>query len=227
MQGSAITEVGGEIFKNIFSISVIGIAALVGLGIIIGIIYYFAIYRKKFDIKVKINSERANEPYIVWDKAAILYDRATKSKYFRLLHTRVELVAPPFRIIQSTNKGDYMELLRKSEDDFVFLTPPRIDKKTIIRMDGKAYPVARMKQRQIEGDLYWMVKRKQEDKSWISPEGLFTKILQMLPTLIPAVFMLIILFIFIDRLPDILGSLANLIEKAESLEAARTKVVGG
>ena len=216
MANPIVDTVSGYL-PNIFNITFLVLFGLVILGAVIGIIYYFVIYPRKFNITVKINSDRSNEQSILWDKAGILYDRANKSKYFKLLKGKFELEAPPFRILQSTNKGDYLELWRKSEDEFAFLTKPKIDKEWIVRADGKLYPIARMKQRQVEADWYWIAKRKQEDRGWISPEGFFTKFVQMLPIIIPSVFMLIILFVFLDRLPGILASLADLIEKANKL----------
>jgi len=205
-------EATSGLFGNLFSVSVVGIIVIVVVAIVAAFMYYFLVYRRKFNIDVKIISERANDDYIVWDKAAILKDFKNKTKYFKLRNTKIELEVPPFKILQTTSKGDYLELLRKSQDMFVFLTRPMIDKDKIIRADGKLWPIARLKHRQMEADYYWIVKRMMEDKSWIAPEGFLSKIIQMLPIIIPSFFMLIILFIFMDRLPEILGALSKVAE---------------
>jgi len=224
LQSKGIFDSVGPIASSVFSVTVIAIVALIFLAVFLGVMYYFFMYKKKFNIMVKIISERSNEDNVIFDKAAILFDRKTNSKYFKLLSSKVELESPPFKILQQTNKGDYLELYRKSEDEFVFLVQPRIDKEYIIRADGKKYPLAKIKHHQMEADQYWLMKRKTEDKGWISPEGFGVRLLQMLPIIVPSAFMLIILFIFIDKLPEILGQLSTLIDKLGIIEGVKTKV---
>lgn len=218
-----IPEFAGDIFGNILNITVLSIIGIFVLALIGFLLYHFLVYRKKFNIDVKIISQRAGDPNIILDKAAILYDRKKKTKFFKLLKSKVELESPPFKIMQTTNKGDYIELYRKSEDNFMFLTKPKIDEKWLIKADGKLYPMASSKQRQIEGDYHWLMTRLQQDKDWISPEGFFSKLLQMMPILIPSAIMIILFLFFLNALPEILGKLSQVIEKLATLEGVATK----
>jgi len=217
-----VSEIAGNLFGGIFSGGIWVIILILIIGIIGGIMYYFLVYRRKFDILVKITSERASDPKVFFDTAAILYDGKDKTKYFKLLSLNVQLPAPPFKIIEHTNKGDYLELYRKSEDSFAYLTKPKIDKEWIIKTDGKAYPLARETRREIESNFYWIAKRIQEDRRWIKPETLLWKILEWAPVLVSSAFMLIILFIFMEKLPEILSQLSDLTNGLNNLKAVST-----
>ena len=115
---SAISEVGSRLISKIFgSLIWVGVGALV-FGIIGYLIWYFLIYKKKFDIEVKVKSERAEDKVSTFfDRAAILIDRKSGGKYLRLWSLKVELPAPNFNIFQVTGKGDYLELYRTAEND--------------------------------------------------------------------------------------------------------------
>ncbi len=216
-------DVFGNVAGNILNITVLAVLGLLAAGVVGYAIYYFFFYRKKFNIDVKITSLRSKDPFIILDKAALLYDKKNKTDYMKLWSTKKEFNMPPFNIIQQTSKGDYLELYRKSEDEFAFLTKPKIDKEWIIRADGKKWPLARMQQRQIEADYYWLLKRRTEDKSWINPESAFTKILQMLPILIPGALMIVVFLFFLNSLPEVLGKLVEVIDKLGTLEGVASK----
>ena len=190
-------------------------SALVVVGIIVffvvfGLIYFFFIYRRKFDILVKVLSERASDQRVIWDKAAILTDRKTKKKYFRLWTLRYELPVPPFRVLQNTNKGDYLEIWRKSQDEFCYITSPTIDKTSVIRSDGRIYPIAQTKQRHFEADLEWTARRREETKALLNPTIIWMTLMQYAPQIVSSVFLLIILYIFMDRLPGLIDQLTKL-----------------
>ena len=181
----------GDLFGRVFgSILYFGLVMIL-IAVLGGLMWYFLHYRKKFDIMVKIRSERARDAAIYFDWAAVIYNRQTKSKYFRLLNTKVDLPVPPFNVLQKTNKGDYLEIYRKSEDDFKFLTPGRIDKDRIIRADGRLYPVASTDQKQIEGDIYWYISRKDKMKKRFDTDSLIVKIIPWVPQILGGIFMIL------------------------------------
>lgn len=210
-----MADIGGaasELFKGVGSTAGWVVVAIVGVLLGFGLFWYFFVYKRQFDIFVKIISTRAEDPAVSFDKGAILSDRKTKTKYFKLWDKKVELPVPPFKLMVNTNKGDYIELLRKSEDEFVYLTNPQIDKKYLVRANGKLYPIANTIQRHLESDVHWYLKRKEEDKALLDPEGLLAKLLHHLPILVSGFFMMIILWIFMTKLPGILAELRTLAE---------------
>ena len=113
------SQVGGQLVSKITGGVLWGGIALLTICVLVFLGYYFIVYRKRFDIKVKVISERSEDRnQIIFDKAAILYDRKNKSKYFRIWGLKLDLPVPKFNILQSTNTGDYLEIFRTSEDDF-------------------------------------------------------------------------------------------------------------
>lgn len=217
----------GDMFASAFGGALdvgatVAVVSVVGV-VLLGIIIYVFQYRRKFDIMVKIISDRASDPKVLFDKAGVFRDRKTKSKYLKLQKQRVELSLPTnFKILESTNRGDYLELYRKSEDEFVYLTQPKIDKEIVIKADGKSYPVARTKQKQFEGDIYWAIKRKEENKKMLDPESFLMKLLLYAPHILTGAFMFIILWIFMDKLPAIINNLTELTQELRSLKGATT-----
>lgn len=211
----------GLIIQNLFkSFSSTGIRIVIGvfvLFVVLGILYYFIYYRKRYDILVKVISERAKDPSVYFDKAAIITERKTGKKYFRLLKTKCELAIPPFKILTSTNKGDYLEIWRKSEDEFIFLTYPTYDKIEYIGLDGKVYPTSRLIHKNIESDINFIIERKTKNKKLINPESVLMKLLEYAPQIISSMFIIIILYIFLDKLPIILDSLNSLLTKTDQL----------
>ena len=216
---SPISEVAGGLFSGIVDISgTILIGALI-LFTVLGLFFYLFFYRRKFDISVKILSERASDPRMFFDKAAVMTDKKG-NKYLKLLKAKVELPMPPFKVLESTNRGDYIEIWRKSEDDFVYLTKPHIDKTKMIKADGKLYPIGRTSQRHIEGDMYWMSKRKEENKKLLDPESLLMKLLSWAPQILSSVFLLLILFVFMDKLPELVNQLVELTKELRALKGS-------
>ena len=179
---------------------------------------------------VKVRSERAGDPAIFFDKAAVLYDKSKKSKYFRLLGLKTDLPVPPYKVIIAVGKIagciDYIEVLRKSEEEFVFLTPGKIDKTKVIRSDGKLYNVPSTEQKQIEPDIYWYLTRKDDLKKLFDPDSLWAKILPWIPHILTGVILVFILWVLMDKLPTILGNLAELVREMRSLKGATVVVEG-
>lgn len=217
-----LAEVGSSLFGNLFGGAMWIVLLLILIGIIGSALWYFLVYRKKFDMLVKITSERSSDPKIFFDKGAILTDRKTKEKFFRLLSSKVDLPAPPFKIVENTNRGDYLEIRRTSEEGFSFLTQPRIEKDRIIKSNGRIYPVSNQKQTPLETDISWVIKRKEQNRKLIKPESFLLKLLEWTPQLVSGFFMLIILWIFMNKLPGLIDALTELAQSLSSTKAAVT-----
>ena len=209
---SVITEVGTQFIDKAFSgILWIGIAFIV-LGVVGFVMYWFLIYKRKFNIKVKVISERANDKnMIIFDNAAILKDRKNGSHYFKLWKLNLELPSPKFSVLQSAGSFDYLELYRTSENTIYFLAPPAIDKKKVINEDGKEYLIASQISKQINPDMeFWAIKRKGMNKKMFDPEKLWMKILMFLPQLMVGVLSIFVLYILMSYLPEVLRELSAL-----------------
>lgn len=210
-------EVGSKLFGSLTDIAFIGIIALFVVGILGFLSYYFFIYRRRFDIEVNIKSSRALGGKIYGDWAAILTDRKNGTKFLRLLKDRVDLPAPPFFVLQPKGKSDYIEIYKKSDSDYAYLIPAKVTTSHVIGVNGKKYPVNKQEQNQIESDLYWIIKRKEENKKMLSPEGILMKLLEWGPQIISGVFMFMILWIFMTKLPEVINVLIELIKQLTEL----------
>ncbi len=217
-------DVGGQLFERVFSgILWFGLFILLA-GVLAFMIWWFLIYRKKFNISVKIISARAGDrDYIIYDTAAILTDRKTRTKFFRLWKSKVDLPAPNFNVLQTTSKGDALEIYRTSEDNFTFLTSPIIDKQQIIKSDGKLYSIAAQKQKMLDGDIsFWMAKRKGQNKKLFDTESMFMKLLPYIPQIIGSVLIIFTLYILLNYLPEVLAELRELAATLNSYKASTT-----
>ena len=212
---SAIKEVGSQLFSKIF-----GGILWFGIGILILSVlgycgWYFLVYKKKFDIEVKVTSGRAEDKNsIFFDKAAILTDKKGGGKYLRLWGLKVEIPAPKYNIFQVAKSGDYLEILRTSENKFYYLTPSKINKKYVLKSDGKYYRMADQNKIMVDAnDDYWRTKRKELNKSMFSPDSLLTKILMYLPFMISMALAIFVIYILMSHLPGILAQLGELAGK--------------
>ena len=206
-QFSSVTD---SLFGGTFTIVIWVILGFLMIAVGGGLVWYFFNYRKKFDIMVQIHSRRSGENRMYFDRAAILRDKKKNTDYLRLWNSKVDLEIPKFNIMHHTNKGDYLELLRESERGFRFLTPPIINKKFLLKHDGKLHPMAQMKQYQIENDMSWILERQKVNKGLINPEGIFAKILDNAPHIISMAFSFFMLWIIFRFAPQMLDSLADL-----------------
>ena len=224
-------DVGGFIADKIFSgILWFGIAVIVIIAIS-GVFYYLYYYRRKFDILAKIKSERAGDTKIYYDKAAIFYDKKDRTSYLRLLDGKIDLPIPPFNIIQKTiwprGTKDMVELLRVGEKTYIYLLPAKIVKSKVVRQDGKVYTIGETDQMMVEGDVdYWNTLRKQKNKSLFGTDSLLMKILPWIPHIITGVFIIFILYIFMDSLPGILSELKGLVTEMKTLKGAEVTTYG-
>jgi len=217
---SAFSSIAGNLIGNVFSsILWFGIGILI-VSVLGGLMWFFLLYRKKFDIKVKIISRRAGERNrLLFDKAAIIFDKKSKSKFFRIWGLKVDLPIPKFEVLQSTNQGDYLEIYRKSEDEFYFLTPPVINKERIIKSDGQLHPISDQEHTQIDTDIsYWQTKRKSANKGMFDTEHLLMKIIPYIPQIMGGVITIFILYVLMNSLPQVLSALKDLTVELRSLK---------
>jgi len=217
-------EIAGNLVERLFSgIVWFGIGFII-LSIVFGFLYYFVIYRRKFDIRVKVVSDRAEDKAnVFFDRAAILVDRKTNVKFFRLWSLRKELPVPRFNVLQNSNKGDYIELYRKGEDELYFLPPAKISKLKVVKEDGKEHGIAEQESMRMDIDLdYWAAKRKSDNKKMFNMESPLMKLLPYLPAVFTGVLMMFILYILLDHLPGILSQLQQLYEAQNSICNAAT-----
>lgn len=206
----------GDIFGNIFS-STINITLIIAVVVFIvllvgGMLFYFFVYKKKFDIECKIISTRAGEDKVFFDMAAILLDKKRNVEYLKLRDLKVKLELPKFNIFYNTNRGDYCEIERYSQRGFRFLTPPFISKKYLVRKDGRIYPVANLKQYPIESDISWILARLKENKNIIDPESLLMKLLAYLPQIFSGALMFMMLFVIFKYMPDMFETMRDIIQ---------------
>lgn len=211
----AIQEVGSRLISKIFgSLIWVGVGVLV-FGVIGYLIWYFLIYKKKFDITVKVKSERAEDKITeFFDKAAILTDRKSGGKYLRVWGLKIELPAPKFNIFQVVGGRDYLEILRTAENKFYYLTPSKVDKRYVLKSDGKYYPLADQTNMMIDAnDDFWRAKRKQQNKDMFSTDSIFMKLLPYLPAIMGGMITIFVLWVLMSHLPGILAQLGDLVSK--------------
>lgn len=211
----ALQEVGSKLVGKIFGgVLWFGIIALI-LGVLGYVGWYFLVYKKKFDIEIKVISERAEDKVSTFfDKAAILTDKKSGGKYLRLWSLKIELPAPKFNIFQVVGNKDYVELYRTAENKFYYLTPSKIDKKYVLKADGKYYLMADQSTMMVDAnDDFWRAKRKEQNKGMFSTESIFMKLLPYLPAIIGGIITIFILYVLMSHLPGILAQLGELVAK--------------
>jgi len=215
---SVINEVGSQFVERAFSgILWMGIAFII-IAVLGFVMYWFLIYKRKFNIKVKIISERSNDKNrIIFDQAAILKDKKDGSHYFKLWDLRLELPSPRFNVLQGAGRFNYLELYRTSENTIYFLSQPSIDKKKAVGIDGKTYLIASQSSKQINPDMeFWAIKRKGMNKKMFDPEKIWMKVLMFLPQIMVATLSIFVLYILMSYLPDVLSELSKLAETMNS-----------
>ena len=219
-------KVSGEFVGRIFSgILWFGVAILV-VSVLGFLMWYFLIYQRKFDIKVKIKSNRAEDKHsIIFDKAAILLHYKTKMPYFRIWELKRNFPVPKYNVIQSTNHGDYLEIYRQSEEEFYYLTPARINNKRIIHSDGKYHAMADQEQTLYDPDIMsWALNRMEEDTNMFSVNKVWMQLIPYIPHIMGGVITIFILYLLMDSLPQILNSMKELAEILNNAQRAQTIV---
>jgi len=227
MADNPFSAVGSELVsKALGSILWVGIAFILICAVSFTL-YFFFVYRKKFDIEVKIQSNRSEDKdSIIFDKAAILKDRKTQTPYFKIWGLRREFTVPKFNVLQRTNRGDYIEMYRNGEEEFYFLTPPKVSKTKIINEDGILVAIANQEQTLVDpGMAFWAQKRKGQNKKLFSVEQWYMKLLPFIPHIIGGVLMIFVLYILMDHLPAILSQLSELVRQMNAMQ--RAEVITG
>lgn len=229
---SPIGDALGGIGEQLLSASVIGIVVILIAVVVIGFAFYLR-YRRKFDISVEIMSERIGGHLTTfYDKGAILTDK-DGVKFLRLLKLKnVELPTINFGLtLDKTNRGDVLRYYRKSEDEFIPMTAPKINKMTVVKQDGREFPLVQAEFKQVEGDVaWWNVKRKQIHKGLFDTESMLMKLLPFIPQIIGGILTLFILYVLFDSLPQVLNSMKELVVELRSfrnLDEQVTAAVGG
>jgi len=226
MADNPFSDVGSELVSKILgSILWVGIGFILMCAVAFAM-WFFFVHKKKFDINVKIQSNRSEDKdSVIFDKAAILKDRQTQTPYFRVWGLRRDFTVPKFNVLQRTNKGDYIEMYRNGEEEFYFLTPPKIDKAKIINEDGNLIAVANQEQTLVDpGMAFWAQKRKSQNKKLFSVEQWYMKLLPFIPQIIGGVLMIFILYILMDHLPGILSQLSELVRQMAQMQRAEVIV---
>lgn len=243
LEGTPFAEIGGNVFSSILSKGILFIGALIVVGIIFGVAWYIR-WRRQFNIIVEIYSERSRgvdftrstdrsseaisrmmdqgNYKIIFDKGAIIYSRKDKGSYFRLLEEKVDLPVPPFNVLQPSSKGNILKLWQKSNEEYVYLLPDKIDKTVLVRADGNTYAANQVSQKQVEGDIaYWNIKRKEEHKKLFDTESLLMKVLPIIAPIIVGALILFMVYIVLDKISVIEGVAVSLEKAAASLAAGQ------
>jgi hypothetical protein len=199
-------------------------------GSLIGVAFYVR-YIRKFDIEVEILSLRANiggnkQYKIIHDKAGYMYDRTNKMYYFKLKDMKIDMVAPPFNVLIPTDKGNKIQLLQKSPDEFTFLIRDQVIEDVVIGPDGREYRVGQIKTKQLEGDVgFWNIKRKSLNKNIFNPESTLMK---LLPYIVPVLMFMLVIFLtwMVLKNFSVLGDVAeSLRQTAEVIKSTTTASV--
>jgi len=219
-------QVGSKLVDKIFgSVLWFGIGAIIVIAVVFTM-WFFLIYKKKFDIIVKIISNRAGESnQTILDQAAILRDWKEKTPYFRVWGLKRDFPVPKYDVLQSTNKGDYLEIYRKGEEEFYFLKPSKIDKLQIIKSNGEVVALGEQTQIMVDPEMaFWAQKRKSMNKKMFDTENLLMKILPYIPHIMGGVILIFILYILMDHLPGILSQLEELARTINQAQQAQVIV---
>jgi hypothetical protein len=219
-----ISGVLGNLFSGSVTVLFWIFLIVIIMGGVGGIIWYFWVYRRKFDIEVKIFSQRHGEDREFYDKGAVLFDREANTRYLRLLETKIDLELPKFNVFRKTNRGDYLELRRTGERTFNFLTPPKIDSEYYVNSEGKKFNFAKAKQRVIESDITWILNRERKNKNIITPEGVLKVLLEHLPHVMTVIFFIFAMWMIFRYAPEFMNAMSNFVERVEATN--RPNVVG-
>jgi len=228
MAENLIGEMGSQLLSRIFGgIIWFGLFVMI-IGILGGLVWYFFIYKRSFDIRVNIQSERANDrDSIIFYWAAIKFDKKTNSPYFQVWKLKRQFTVPKFNVLQRTNHGDYLEMYRKGEDEFYFLTPKRINKTKVIREDGKTYLLGDQQATMVDpGMAFWNTKRKNQNKKLLDTDNMLMKLLPFIPQIIGGMIMIFCLYILLDHMPQILSELTRLVTEMKAMQTAQVVTAG-
>ena len=221
----SISGVLGDVIGSTTLIALAVVIIVLVVGAVGGLSYYFFIYKKKFDIIVKVRSRRSGKDVFYFDKAAILNDKKNHKRYLKLWTTNMKLEMPKFNIFENTNWGDYIEVQRNSQMDIRFLTPPEVSRKYFIKHDGKLYPYAEMRQYEIENDISWILQSEKDNKKMIDPESIIMQLLAYAPQIISGALSFMVIFVIFKYAPQMFNEMQNII--LELKKETEPEIIGG
>lgn len=221
-------DIGSRIFGGIVTGGFWIVFALIIAGVILAIGLYLR-YIFKFNIKVEIKSLRSSgggtEPIykLIFDKGGFVDKKIGDAKitYFRLLKEKVDLPPPPFDLLQlGTGGKNYIKIFQKSDTEYYYLLPDRIDTSAIMIGD-KVVPIAQSKMKIVTGSTaYWNLLRKKDNRKMFDTESLAMK---LLPYIIPALMIVGVIFytyIWLDKAPQIVSAGQKVAEEIAKAAAA-------
>ncbi len=241
--GDTVGDLAGRILTGTIGVVVVLIVA----GVILGF-FFWVRDRRKYNILVEIQSARSegvtpqdvvqlsDKDYLgyvnralqegnfklIYDKAALKYDKTDKSWYFRILGEKVALTVPPFKVLQQSNKGNVLKIWQKSNIEYFFLLPGKINKEFIVRADGQMYKVAEIEQYQLEGDdPAWIMERQRRNRNWFVMDSILSRLLMYLPVMIMTVIFVFLIWIVLGKLPPLIESLNALAQSMSDLNQAQ------
>jgi len=220
--GTVASGLGDKIFSSILYFGI----AIIIIFVLGGTMWYFLLYKKKFDIKIKVMSERSSGNNVeMFDKGGILTDRSNGSTYLRVWGLKRDFIVPQYDIMRKVYSDgkelDYIEIYRRGENEFYFLMKPKIDKTRIVRASGNTYTLAEQSQTMVDPEMaFWAVKRKTQNKKMIDTDSLVLKLLPHLPAIFGGVLMIFLSYVVMDNFPAILSELRSLVSEMRSLNRA-------
>lgn len=229
-------KVGGLILEKLVTGGIIVILVVILCFIIVGIALYIR-YNSQFIYDIEIKSLRSSgfgksQNYkILKDKGAFIRNKKDKSVKFRLKNQRVDLPVPPLECMQLGVKGkNYIKVFQKSDEEYYYLLPSRIDWETVIR-DGQEIKIGEETVKVIDGDVaHWNIQQKKENKKIFDTESM---VMKLLPYIIPVLMFMLVIFMtyFITNHWGEFTAAAQALEKAAnslaSVSTATTTAAGG
>ena len=136
---------------------------------------------------------------------------------------KAELPVPNFNIFQKIDKGDYLEVLRTTTNHIVFLTAPKFENTYLLNMDGKKIAFKDQQVVQIDPSTdYWNIKRKDQNRKNFITSTLLQQIMPHIPIIIASAFILIILTVILNSLPQLQQLISELTKLTTELAKSQT-----
>ncbi len=232
LEGGQFQAISSQLLDTLLSGTIVVFLVLIMGFIILGVVLYVR-HILQFNIKVRIKSIRnpGSEGQVIYkiieDKGAFIYKKKKNQRWFRLRREKVDLPVPPLETLELGVKGqNYVNILQKSDDEYYFLLPDKIDFDTIIKnQDGKLVkvPVGKVNLKIVEGDVsYWNQIRKRKNEELFDTESLLMK---LLPFIVPVLMFMLVIFltyIITDHWGEFASAAQYLKETAEILRDVST-----
>lgn len=224
VETSKFQDVGSQIIDQVITGGIVVFGVILLIGIIASVLLYVR-YLRQFNIRVEIKSLRGSgtrgEPIykIVNDVGGFIENKKDKTRWFRIKGEKVDLPSPPLEALQLDSTGrNHIKVFQKSDTEYYYLLPDRIDMKTIVR-DGIEIPISEATQKVSDGDVtYWGQLRKRDARKLFDMENVFMK---LLPYLVPFLMFMLVIFLtymITDHWGEFASAASSLREAAETLE---------